>query len=241
MTSDDPVPDTPPQGFPGSVAPPDQLHDSLPIADASVDARRAALRDVLTESRRRGFLGPGPIEDHIVHASGFVPLVGSASCVLDLGSGGGLPGLVMMTELPTSSFVLLDASTRRCEFLTWAVERLGVADRARVLCGRAEALAREPALRAHFPVVVSRSFGGPAVTAECAVGFLDAPGARLLVSEPPDAGPARWPAEGLDLLGLRSGDRHQTGHSTIQVLELVSMPSQDVPRRVGVPSKRPRF
>jgi hypothetical protein len=61
------------------------------------------------------------------------------------------------------------------------------------------------------------------------------------VSEPPDAVAGRWPADGLEGLGLRPGDRLQSDESTIQVLELVTMPPPTVPRRVGVPSKRPRF
>ena len=209
--------------------------------DASSGQVRTTLREVLTESRRLGFLGPGPIDDHIVHATGFLPLVGTATEVLDLGSGGGLPGLVLLTELEEASLVLLDASTRRCDFLRWAVERLGCADRATVRCGRAEQLAHDPDLRGRFPVVVARSFGAPAVTAECAVGFLSGPGSRLLVSEPPDAVEGRWPAEGLDTLGLRPGAREQVGRTTVQVVELVSMPPSTVPRRVGVPAKRPRF
>lgn len=238
MTDDDPVPTTTPlQAGPGSTGIPEP-EQSLA---ASVDEGQDALREVLTESRRLGFLGPGPVEDHIMHALGFLPSIGAASDVLDLGSGGGLPGLVLMTRLSAASFVLLDASTRRCEFLTWAVERLGVVGRTTVVCGRAEELAHDPQLRGRFPVVVSRSFGAPAVTAECAVGFLDAPGARVLVSEPPGAVEERWPTEGLGSLGLRPGDRVQTEHSTIQVLELVSMPPPTVPRRVGIPSKRPRF
>lgn len=237
MTDDDPAPTTPPHAGPGSTGTPEPEQSSA----ASVTEGQDGLREVLTESRRLGFLGPGPIEDHVVHAMGFLPLVGAASDILDLGSGGGLPGLVLMTQLPDASFVLLDASTRRCEFLRWAVERLGLVGRTTVVCGRAEELAHDPQLRGSFPVVVSRSFGAPAVTAECAVGFLDAPGARLLVSEPPGAVEERWPAAGLDSLGLRPGDRLRTEHSTIQVLELVSMPPPTVPRRVGIPSKRPRF
>jgi len=71
-----------------------------------------------------------------------------------------------------------------------------------VACGRAEELARRPELRGGSEVVVSRSFAAPAVTAECAVGFL-APDGLLVVSEPPTSpGPPRWPEEPLARLGL---------------------------------------
>ena len=48
---------------------------------------------------------------------------------------------------------------------------------------------------------MARSFGPPAVTAECAIGFLR-PGGEILVSEPPEPDPDRWPADGLAGLGL---------------------------------------
>ncbi len=200
-----------------------------------------ALREVLIESRRLGFLGPGPIEDHVDHARGFAQVIGEAGEVLDLGSGGGLPGLVLVEDLPATRFVLLDAATRRCEFLAWAIAELGALDRVEVVCGRAEELARATGLRGRFPVVVSRSFGAPAVTAECAVGFLAGPGARVLVSEPPAADRSRWPDEGLAGLGLRSRERVVTSGATIQILEMVDELSPTLPRRVGIPAKRPRF
>jgi 16S rRNA (guanine527-N7)-methyltransferase len=137
--------------------------------------------------------------------------------------------------------VLLDAAARRCEFLTWAAAELGATERVQVVCGRAEDLARDPQLRGRFPVVVSRSFGAPAVTAECAIGFLEGPGARVLVSEPPAADVSRWPEEGLAALGLRPAARVTTTGATIQVLEMIEELSPTLPRRVGIPAKRPRF
>jgi 16S rRNA (guanine527-N7)-methyltransferase len=196
---------------------------------------------VLTESRRLGFLGPGPIDEHIDHARGFAQVIGDAGEVLDLGSGGGLPGLVLLQELSSTRFVLLDAASRRCEFLSWAVGELGAGERVEIVCGRAEELARDPALRGRFSLVVARSFGAPAVTAECAVGFLSGPGARVLVSEPPAADVTRWPDDGLASLGLRPLERVTTDGATIQILEMVDELDPALPRRVGVPAKRPRF
>ena len=114
---------------------------------------------------------------------------------------------------PAARGVLLDAGQRRGEFLREGVERLDLGDRVEVGAGRAEVLAREPSLRAAFDLVVARSFGAPAVTAECAVGFLRAGGA-LVVTEPPASSGStdRWPVEGLARLGfgpaleIRHGD-----------------------------------
>jgi 16S rRNA (guanine527-N7)-methyltransferase len=90
-------------------------------------------------------------------------------------------------------------------------------------------------------VVVTRSFGPPSVTAECAVGFLQSPGGRLLVSEPPTPDAGRWSVDGLGLLGLAIGARVQRGGATVQVLSSTTALDERYPRRTGVPDKRPLF
>lgn len=200
-----------------------------------------ALHAVLESSRQLGFLGPGPVDEHLQHARIFLaPLEGVQSCV-DLGSGGGVPGLALACWRPDLHLTLVDAATKRCDFLSEAVERLDLADRVEVRCGRAEEIARDPALRGAFPAVVARSFGRPAVTAECAVGFLGGEHARLIVSEPPQTDPTRWPDEGLALLGLRRGPRQSAAGATVQILELTEPVDPRWPRRIGVPAKRPLF
>ena len=116
-----------------------------------------------------------------------------------------------------------------------------MAERVRVERGRAEELARSTHLRGVADVVTSRSFGAPAVTAECAVGFLAGPGSVLLVSEPPDADPDRWPEEPLLRMGLRPGGTWTRDGATVREITVVSPCPDDLPRRVGVPSRRPAY
>lgn len=158
--------------------------------------------------------------------------------VLDLGSGGGLPGLVVATYRPELGLTLLDARQRACRFLRDAVATLGCAG-VEVVEARAEEAARRADLREVFDAVVARSFGPPAVTAECAVGFLRS-GGRLVVSEPPDDEDAsrRWPAEGLDALGFGAVARGGGTEASFVTLEKVSRDAR-WPRRVGLPAKRP--
>jgi 16S rRNA (guanine527-N7)-methyltransferase len=127
-----------------------------------------------------------------------------------------------------------------------------------VVEARAEDAARRPDLREQFDAVVARSFGPPAVTAECAIGFLR-PGAHLVVSEPPpgagskagDGGvqggqsppggetqAQRWPAEGLQALGF--GPAVPDGTTETGFVRLEKLRTDDRwPRRVGIPAKRP--
>lgn len=214
----------------------DTLSGTDPVASGT-----DALDVVLEQSRELGFLGPGPIGPQRDHARSFLAPLGDATRVLDLGSGGGLPGLVIAWELPSIELVLLDGMERRCQFLELAVDQLDLSDRVAVVCGRAEEMARSERLSSSFPTVVARSFGPPGVLAECAVGFLAGPGSRLLVSEPPSSAEDRWPVAGLAELGLGRGDVTRSHGGTIQELVVIERPSTKYPRRVGIPAKRPVF
>jgi 16S rRNA (guanine527-N7)-methyltransferase len=158
---------------------------------------------------------------------------------LDLGSGAGVPGLVLAHDWPRAHGVLVDAQQRRCGFLTDAVERLDLRSRVSVRCGRAEILAREPDLRGSVDVVVARAFGRPAVTAECAVGFLR-PGGRLVVSEPPPEIATleeRWPRAEVARLGFMAPTAARAGDTGAVVLVLGVPVDDRWPRRNGRPAK----
>ena len=203
-------------------------------------ALRSVLEPVLERSRQLGFLGPGPVGSHIERALDSVPLIPAGTGkALDLGSGGGLPGLPLALARPDVHWVLLDGSVTRCEFLRGAVTELQISERVDVVAARAEEAGRRPDLRATFDLVIARSFGPPAVTAECASPFLKREG-RLVVAEPPGGDAERWPAEGLALLGLVA-TQQITEPSAFQVLVQAEDCPDTYPRRTGVPAKRPLF
>ncbi len=197
------------------------------------------LTDVLTESQHRGFLGPGPIASQIEHSLGFTALASDEPTrALDLGSGGGLPGLVLAMAWPETSWVLLDGSSKRTEFLIEAVALLDLSHRVSVVTERAEMAGRGD-LRASQDLVVARGFGPPAVTAECSAPLLRV-GGILAVAEPPGGAPGRWPAPELDVLGLVPVT-HWSEPVALQLLRQAAPCPDRYPRRVGIPSKRPLF
>lgn len=210
------------------------------------------LLDVLAEAQQRGLIGPGPIEAQVRHAlalghvaggwaaAGGQPSRSGPQPALDLGSGGGLPGLVLAVSWLDSRWLLLDSRSRSAGFLREAIEVLGLGDRVTVLEARAEVAGRDAAHRAGFALVTARGFAAPAVTAECAAPFL-AVGGRLVVSEPPGSAGERWPAEPLRRLGLVLEAVERRGAATFAVLTQVERCPPEFPRRSGVPSKRPLF
>jgi SAM-dependent methyltransferase len=198
-----------------------------------------AVVEVLERSRRLGYLGPGSVRVAVDHAAGFAAGVDAPPWrVLDLGSGGGVPGLVLAALWPVARVVLLDASDRRVAFLDDAVAHLGWRRRVEVVRARAEDAGRDSGMRGAFDLVVARGFGPPPVTAECGAPFLRV-GGRLIVSEPPE-GPSRWPHEGLALVGLVT-ERSWNAPYSYRSLVLARECPDRFPRRVGVPAKRPLF
>jgi 16S rRNA (guanine527-N7)-methyltransferase len=198
-----------------------------------------ALVDALERARRLGVLGPGPVDAHVAHSVGFLTALvalPAGSLVVDLGSGGGVPGLVVAEARPDLRLVLLDAMEKRTALLNDAVAAMGVTDRVRVVTGRAELLGRDPDLRGAADAVTARSFGPPAATAECAAPLLQV-GGLLVVSEPP-TGPDRWPVDHLAQLGLEPSDVTVDG---MKLLRQMSLCPDQYPRRDGLPAKRPLF
>ncbi|MBF6554656.1 MAG: class I SAM-dependent methyltransferase [Acidimicrobiales bacterium] len=219
---------------PGSLS---ELRDRLP----------SQLDTILRRSAELGFLGRMPIPDQIDHALGFVfaaesEIDGPPGSVLDLGTGGGVPGLVLLSCWPDCRVVLLDASERRTGFLAEQTADWRRNGPLEVVRDRAESVGRDERFRQQFELVVSRSFGVPAVTAECAAPLLS-PGGGLIVSEPPEgAAPDRWPSDGLALLGLRTSVQARfDGRFSYQVLVKDGLTPDAYPRRVGIPAKRPLF
>ena len=196
------------------------------------------LLEILGESRDLGFLGPGPVAGHVEHSRAFLAAMDGLpeGRGMDLGSGGGVPGLVLARARPGWRWVLLDSSARRSAFLSRAVVTLGMESRVEVVTGRAEDVGHLPDHRGTYSLVVARSFGPPSVVSECA-GPLLAPGGHLIVSEPPD-GQRRWPQDGLAQLGLRLLTV-STARPRLAILQQHDRCPERFPRRVGVPSKRP--
>jgi len=201
----------------------------------------------LERSFELGFLGSMPIDEQIEHALGFTVIVEEKlgrmpTSVIDLGTGGGVPGLVLVSCWPEATIVLMDASERRTAFLQASLDSWPKASRTEVVRGRAEELGHEGGLREQFEVVTSRSFGIPGLTAECGSAFLT-PGGWMVISEPPDTDQeGRWPGEGLSIVGMEPDQTVRlSDRFGYQVLKKVDGIEGRFPRRVGIPAKRPIF
>lgn len=113
----------------------DRFGDALPMAEAYVGI-------LATRCVDWGLIGPREVprlwDRHVLNSlavSGFVP---HESTVVDVGSGAGLPGIPLALSRPDLMITLLEPLERRASFLSDAVAELGLAERVRVVRGRAE-------------------------------------------------------------------------------------------------------
>ena len=121
--------------------PPDPAVVSQVFAPARLPALEQYAALLASEGVLRGLIGPREVprlwDRHLVNCGLLAPLLPDGASVADLGSGAGLPGMVLALARPDLRVTLIEPMARRVAFLDEAVEILGL-DRVTVERGRAE-------------------------------------------------------------------------------------------------------
>ena len=116
----------------------ERLPDLFGPSWPAVQGFHALLRD---QGVLRGLVGPREVsrlwERHLVNSAAVVPFLPESGRIVDVGSGAGLPGVVIAAMRPDAEVVLLEPMERRTAWLAEVVETLALRN-ARVLRGRAE-------------------------------------------------------------------------------------------------------
>ena len=165
------------------------------------------LLTALRAIQARGAIGEASLEQAIVHAEQFVAaLPVGVSTLVDLGSGGGLPGLVIAVRRPDIHVTLVERRLSRADLLSRAVRSLDLGGRVTVVAGDVRSVGE--ASPRSFDAVTARSFAAPSITARWS-GILLRSGGRLVVSEPPTDDDERWPTDLLAASNLLDQGREQ--------------------------------
>ena len=163
--------------------------------------------------------------------------------LLDVGSGGGFPGLPLKIAYPRIELVLLEATARKTAFLDHIVDKLGL-EGVEVVTGRAEEEAHRREMRERFGAVVSRAVARLDVLAELCLPFCAVGGVMVAQKGPQVEEEIREARNAIETLGGRAEERGMLVRPPVGVGALVIIEKQcatppNYPRRPGIPSKRP--
>jgi 16S rRNA (guanine527-N7)-methyltransferase len=171
----------------------------------------------------------------------------TASAIADLGAGAGFPGLPLGVVLPDARVDLIEASSRKCEFMRRTIDAARI-DGARVICERSEEWAADPPPdggREAYDAVVARAVGRLATLAELASPLLRDDG--ILVAwkgrrDPQEEAELERSASRLAMqpeetrwVGPYAGSRNRHLH----VMRKRGQTPPGLPRRPGMAKKRP--
>ena len=135
-------------------------------------------------ARKAGVIGSQSVKSLNDHANGFVISEWKnlpRGHFVDLGTGAGIPGILLAISLPASRWALIDANQRRCKFAAMAVDALNLNSRVCVSHMRIGQFARLREAREQFDGATARLFGPAAELAECGLPLLKI-GAAMVVS-----------------------------------------------------------
>ena len=167
--------------------------------------------------------------------------LGEAQKVVDVGSGGGLPGLPLKIARPDLSVTLVEADQDKAAFLVRACAVLGLRD-VEVVARRAEEVGQDPLYREAFDVAVARALAPMPVLAELCLPLVRV-GGRLLAQKTDSedvSGASRAIAAMGGLLNVVvAAPSALRGAGTVVIVDKLRSTPLAYPRRPGVPARKP--
>jgi len=169
---------------------------------------------------------------------------GSRLRVIDVGTGGGIPGIPIKILFPEIKLTLLEATRKKTDFLTHVIYKLGITD-TEIINGRAEETARANTHREHSDTVLSRAVAPLAVLAELTLPFCTLGGEVIAYKKGAIEEEIHQAEKAIYLLGGRIKKiinvtvPELADNRKLIVIEKTAPTPDKYPRRPGMPAKRP--
>ncbi len=170
--------------------------------------------------------------------------VNAGLSLIDVGSGGGFPGLPVKIVLPDIRLVLLEATGKKAAFLHHITKKLGLED-IEIVTGRAEVVAHQPQYRQRFDIVLSRAVAPLATLAELCLPLCAIGGSFIAQKKGAADLELSQAAEAISILGGSPPEikmvnlEELADRRYLVVIKKIAPTSAKYPRRPGMPAKRP--
>ncbi|MDO4488226.1 MAG: 16S rRNA (guanine(527)-N(7))-methyltransferase RsmG [Eubacteriales bacterium] len=162
---------------------------------------------------------------------------------IDVGTGAGLPGLVLKIAYPNIEMVLFDSLNKRLKFLEEVIEELGLTG-VTTKHGRAEDVAHDVKFRERFDFVFARAVANLSTLSEYCLPFAREKGYFVAYKSKEAAEEVKTAAKAIDILGgkvkaVNSFNIDSENERTIVTIEKIKKTPARFPRKAGTPSKEP--
>ncbi|MCH2109859.1 MAG: 16S rRNA (guanine(527)-N(7))-methyltransferase RsmG [Polyangiaceae bacterium] len=207
------------------------------------DLLRRYLNHLLEENQRMNLTALRSPEEawnrHIVESVRVAEYLGSPQTLLDVGSGGGVPGMVFAIMRPDIQVTLLESVEKKARFLETAGELLGLKN-LKVRAGRAELLAAPgEKMRESFDCVTARAVAAMPTLLELTIPFLKVGGEFIAIKGQKAEEEMRAAAQACRTLSVELTASSRQPTATILSLKKTGSTPQEYPRRNGEPKRKP--
>ena len=167
-----------------------------------------------------------------------LPEYEAADSVVDLGTGGGFPGIPLAISDGNKNFLLIDSLAKRLKVIEELCKDIGIFN-VEVKHGRAEELGQQEDCREKFDLVVSRAVADLPLLCEYCLPFVKVGGAFVAYKTSGCHDEIRRAGKAMTLLGGKLNRIEERGEHCLVIIHKVGITPEKYPRRPGMPAKKP--